>query len=110
MELFVAFFQDDVVISDQPEPTLWYFTSKSSCEMRCSCMQITSIPYSIADAISSGICDSPLRVRTLNVDIRVVFFPLNNGVVGTVGTVGGSVATEMVNIWSIFSYKTVFAA
>ena len=65
------FFYADTVTSIHPLPVSWYLVS-SVCVYRCSCMQITSILCSTADAVSSGSWPILFRVLALNVAICIV--------------------------------------
>ena len=61
----------DTVTSIHPLPVSWYLIS-SVCMYRCSCMQITSILCSTADAVNSDSWPILFRVLTLNVAICIV--------------------------------------
>ena len=71
IDALTEFFHADTVTSIHPLPVSWYLIS-SVCVYRCSCMQITSILCSTADAVSSDSWPILFRVLTLNVAICIV--------------------------------------
>ena len=70
-DALTEFFHANTVTSIHPLPVSWYLIS-SVCVYRCSCMQITSILCSMADAVSSDSWPFLFRVLTLNVTICIV--------------------------------------
>ena len=67
----IEFYHADTVASVHLLPVWWYLIS-SVCVYLCSCMQIMSILYSTADAVSSGSWPILFRVQKLNVAICIV--------------------------------------
>ena len=78
------FFHADTVTSIHPLPVSWYLIS-SVCVYRCSCMQITSILCSTADAVSSDSWPILFRVLTLNVAICIVCLHFSSFCLSSVG-------------------------
>ena len=70
-DALTEFFHADTVTSIHPFPVSWYLIS-SVCVYRCSCMQIISILWSTADAVSSDSWPILFRFLTLNVAICIV--------------------------------------
>ena len=67
------FFHTDAETNVHPLPVSWYFIS-SLWRYLCSCADIMSMFWSIAEAVSSGSWPILFKVLTLNVAIRIVLY------------------------------------